>query len=110
MFFAPTLLSLKEKNDVMVLCLSSGNEKGLGEVRRKELVKSCQVLGIDEFLVDVEEHPSLQDNPSEIWNSDVIFNILKEYIEKNSIDTIITFDDRGISGHLNHISAFNGAK
>ncbi|CAG8641483.1 1050_t:CDS:2 [Ambispora gerdemannii] len=109
MFFGPTLLSLSERNDIMILCLSSGNEQGLGEERKIEIEQSCRVFGIDESLVNVEEHPALQDNPKELWNTAVITDILKEYVEKNGIDTIISFDERGVSGHLNHIAAFHGA-
>ena len=66
MFFAPTLLSLTRPelgNHVKILCLSSGkvqlhrrlarkltkalgNADGLGEIRKKELVKSGLQLGI----------------------------------------------------------------
>ena len=59
MFFAPTLLALtapERANHVKILCLSSGNADGLGEVRKKELVKSAMMLGLrseeDVFVVD----------------------------------------------------------
>ncbi|CAG8649483.1 3937_t:CDS:2, partial [Ambispora leptoticha] len=86
------------------------NEQGLGEERKKEIEQSCRVFGIDESLVNIEEHPSLQDNPNTSWNTGLIADILKEYVEKNGIDTIISFDEYGISGHLNHIAAFHGAE
>ncbi|KAJ4329978.1 N-acetylglucosaminyl-phosphatidylinositol de-N-acetylase [Didymella glomerata] len=49
MFFAPTILSLTRPelgNHVKILCLSSGDADGLGETRKKELVKSGLQLGI----------------------------------------------------------------
>jgi N-acetylglucosaminylphosphatidylinositol deacetylase len=59
MFFAPTVLALTRPetgNHVKILCLSSGNAAGLGETRKKELVKSGMVLGLrdedDVFVVD----------------------------------------------------------
>ncbi|KAG5965870.1 hypothetical protein E4U58_002667, partial [Claviceps cyperi] len=59
MFFAPTVLALTRPqtgNHVKILCLSTGNADGLGETRRKELVKSGVHLGLrgedDVFVVD----------------------------------------------------------
>lgn len=57
MFFAPTLLALTAPNTgnhIKILCLSSGNADGLGETRKKELVKSGMILGLrreDDVLV-----------------------------------------------------------
>lgn len=57
MFFAPTLLALTKPelgNHVKILCLSTGNADGLGETRKKELVKSAMLLGLrqeDDVLV-----------------------------------------------------------
>lgn len=67
MFFAPTLLGISswanslegEKStttNLHSLCLSVGNADALGNVRRDELSKSLDVLGIDENrrqLIDV---------------------------------------------------------
>lgn len=59
MFFAPTVLALTRPetgNHVKILCLSSGDAEGLGETRKRELVKSGLVLGLrkaeDVFVVD----------------------------------------------------------
>lgn len=54
MFFAPTLLALLDSKDaqkrpkVHSLCLSVGNADGLGDVRRHELERSLDVLGIED--------------------------------------------------------------
>ncbi len=59
MFFAPTVLALTRPetgNHVKILCLSTGNADGLGETRRRELVKSAMLLGLsqedDIFVMD----------------------------------------------------------
>lgn len=61
MFFAPTVLALtrpENGNHVKILCLSSGNADGLGETRKKELVKSGLLLGLrDEKDVLVYDSP-----------------------------------------------------
>lgn len=86
MFFAPSLLALTEPalgNHVKILCLSSGEQNwisnsykgiwpdsmdlgdadGLGDTRKKELVKSALLLGLrqedDVFVVDNPYAPSL---------------------------------------------------
>ena len=61
MFFAPTLLALTRPeagNHVKILCLSTGDAEGLGETRKKELVKSAMMLGVhDEDDVLVLDNP-----------------------------------------------------
>lgn len=63
MFFAPTVLALTAPgtgNHVKILCLSSGNAEGLGDTRKRELVKSGLVLGLrkedDVFVIDKPEY------------------------------------------------------
>uniref|UniRef100_A0A8D2JCW2 N-acetylglucosaminylphosphatidylinositol deacetylase n=1 Tax=Sciurus vulgaris TaxID=55149 RepID=A0A8D2JCW2_SCIVU len=47
MFFAPTVLGLTRlKHRVSLLCFSAGNYYNQGEIRKKELLQSCDVLGI----------------------------------------------------------------
>jgi N-acetylglucosaminylphosphatidylinositol deacetylase len=78
MFFGPTISSLKSlaKSRVHVLCLSTGNKlviirlnyllkytcqignaDGLGSIRKKELVKSCQTFGIQPHNVRSLDNP-----------------------------------------------------
>lgn len=49
MFFAPTVQALTRPelgNHLKVLCLSTGDAEGLGEVRRGELRSACARLGV----------------------------------------------------------------
>src|ERR1700761_638697 len=60
MFFAPTLRRLTQPdlgNQVLVLCFSSGDADGLGEVRKKELKKSALMLGVthEDHVVIIED-------------------------------------------------------
>lgn len=59
MFFGPTITGLRTltKSRIHVLCLSTGNADGLGSMRKKELVKSCQTLGIQPSHVKATENP-----------------------------------------------------
>ncbi|KAI9889041.1 MAG: N-acetylglucosaminyl-phosphatidylinositol de-N-acetylase [Vezdaea aestivalis] len=81
MFFAPSVMALAEKeqgNHVKILCLSSGDADGLGEVRKKELAKSGLLLGLqkedDVFVVD---DPTFPDS-SNTWPSTPIASLLTQ--------------------------------
>ncbi|KAK4242987.1 putative deacetylase LmbE-like domain-containing protein [Corynascus novoguineensis] len=132
MFFAPTLLALTRPelgNYVKILCLSSGNAYGLGETRKKELIKSCMMLGVHkEDDVWIEESPDLPDSMTATWDATKISNLLcvpfaPDLVNKKSasakrpanaptasIDVLITFDRHGVSGHPNHASLYYGAR
>lgn len=125
MFFAPTLLSLTRPqygNHVKILCLSTGNADGLGEVRRKELVKSGLMLGLrnaqDVLILD---DPQFPDSMTATWDAKHISSLLTSTFAPKmanmsfkskpdtSIDVLITFDKHGVSSHPNHISLYHGA-
>jgi len=126
MFFAPTLLSLTRpelENYIKILCLSSGNADGLGEMRKKELVKSALILGLknaDDILVI--EDASFPDSMTTTWPSRLISNLLTSILAPNiskipadkppeaNVDVIITFDANGVSSHPNHKSLYDGSK
>ena len=146
MFFAPTVLALTRPstgNHVKILCLSTGDADGLGETRRKELVKSAMMLGLrredDVFVMDdpyvchfftelVADvfSSAFPDSMTTSWPADQIANLLFSAFAPHmtlsppsspvqvkpppSIDVLITFDERGISSHTNHISLFHGAR
>ncbi|KAK0388407.1 hypothetical protein NLU13_4651 [Sarocladium strictum] len=128
MFFAPTVLALTRPetgNHVKILCLSTGDADGLGETRRKELIKSGMQLGLrdedDVFVVDNPE--DFPDSMTTTWDTQKIANLLcsafaptlnsprpKSSSANINIDVLITFDAQGISSHPNHISLFHGAR
>jgi N-acetylglucosaminylphosphatidylinositol deacetylase len=62
MFFAPTILALTSKMnslypEMFSLCLSFGDADGLGTVRREELGRSLDVLGIGRDNRAAVDHP-----------------------------------------------------
>ncbi|PSN66024.1 phosphatidylinositol glycan class L [Corynespora cassiicola Philippines] len=125
MFFAPTLLALTRPelgNHVKILCLSSGDADGLGEIRKKELVKSGLQLGLRRAEdIHIIEDKNFPDSMTVTWHPLLISNLLTAAFAPNmasispndapqaTIDTIITFDAEGISSHPNHKSLYNGA-
>ncbi|KAJ6598487.1 LmbE-like protein [Mycena vulgaris] len=113
MFFAPTILALAAlqqpalsgpKSALYSLCLSVGNADGLGAIRKYELEGSLDILGVDSDKRMVLDHPALQDNFTASWDAQTIASVLKPYILENRINTILTFDRDGVSGHPNHKS------
>ncbi|KAF9877976.1 GlcNAc-PI de-N-acetylase [Colletotrichum karsti] len=127
MFFAPTLLALTRPetgNHVKILCLSSGDADGLGETRKKELIKSGMKLGLrKEQDVYVIESPDFQDSMTNVWDKTKIAALLTRAFAPQSvrqrtageeptanIDVLVTFDSTGVSSHPNHISLYHGAR
>lgn len=52
----------------------------------------------------------LQDNPHEWWDEKLIERILERHVRDWHIDLIVTFDEHGVSGHVNHRSVSNGVR
>ncbi|CAF1033721.1 unnamed protein product [Rotaria sordida] len=105
LFFSPTILGLIYRQKVgHILVFSTGNSNGLGAIREIELKQSCQRLGVNLSNCISLNLTDLQDNPKDWWPKEKISEIVEKYIKKFEIDLLITFDNGGISGHLNHRS------
>ncbi|KAF8633169.1 hypothetical protein AX17_004670 [Amanita inopinata Kibby_2008] len=117
-FFAPTVLALAAHSrrhdatdhELFSLTLSTGNADGLGDVRGRELQGSLEVLGIAPERWWVVDHADLQDNITLEWNPETIANVVRPYVLKYGITTILTFDHEGISSHPNHKALPDGVK
>ena len=55
MFFGPTILNLsrQEETKVFLLCLSTGDYRNKGLIRKRELYDACGILGIPEERICV---------------------------------------------------------
>ncbi|XP_067866969.1 N-acetylglucosaminyl-phosphatidylinositol de-N-acetylase isoform X4 [Heterodontus francisci] len=105
MFFAPALLRLVGRGlSVHLLCLSTGNFYNQGEVRKKELLQSCAVLGIPSSRVTVLDHRyklaatlqstaphylysyiALPDHPGVQWDPELIAMLILRHVQKHHI-------------------------
>ncbi|XP_076035825.1 phosphatidylinositol glycan anchor biosynthesis class L [Oratosquilla oratoria] len=112
MFFGPTILHFTRdsNSEVYLLCLSKGNYRGEGAVRTKELWESCKVLGVAQQNVILYNSDALPDNPHVMWPTTRTANIISHHANSLDIDMIITFDRRGVSGHINHCSVYSAVK
>ncbi|EWC48546.1 hypothetical protein DRE_01768 [Drechslerella stenobrocha 248] len=118
MFFAPTLQAITNPsaaNAVHIICFSTGNAAGIGAIRERELLASASLLGVPAVnkSVVVHDHPRLPDSMSVAWPEDLIASLMAGSLARlgnRPVDTIITFDAGGISGHPNHIALLAGAR
>ncbi|CUG93790.1 N-acetylglucosaminylphosphatidylinositoldeacetylase, putative [Bodo saltans] len=110
MFFAPLLNTLRRLNiRFHFLCLSSGNAAGLGRIREKELDASGKFYGA--ASVRVIDDQAMQDGMNVDWDPAVVARYVRQALDIcGTIRTVITFDERGVSGHPNHIAVFNGVR
>lgn len=110
MFFTPTLVHLKASGHALhILCLSSGNADGLGRVRAKELAASAKLLGVDSITL-IDDERQLADGLRTQWSAEVIQRHVAAFTQARRVDTLLTFDDGGISGHPNHIDTYRGVR
>lgn len=116
MFFIPTLNHFisQKRNRVWVVCLSNGNYNGLGRVREREFKEACRVLGVEKCVcVNV-----LEDHPTASWSAITVAAALNNLLlekenENHGISQqvhILTFDEGGVSGHVNHVDTFRGVQ
>ncbi|KAG2258360.1 hypothetical protein Bca52824_077654 [Brassica carinata] len=99
MFFSPTINYLTANAyKIHILCLSTGNADGIGIIRKDELHQACAVLRVNPVCL----RRNLCDGFGQVWNHDLLSEIIKEEVTNHDIHTIITFDSYGVSGHCNH--------
>ncbi|KOS38485.1 hypothetical protein ACN38_g10695 [Penicillium nordicum] len=112
LFFSPSILYHRHDPHVtrFLLVISSGNYNDIGEQRQKEIHKSCAALGISQDHCVVLNHPDLQDNPEKWWDENLVQDIIAPYIKKWKADLIMSFDQGGISGHINHRAVSAGIR
>lgn len=99
---AGTIAKFAQSHDVYILCATRGEADGnreLGKIRAQELRKSATILGVKEvyFLGFLD---------GTLCNS-VYHDLAREIEEKLKLlkpQAVITFEPRGISGHIDHIT------
>ncbi|XP_035940444.1 N-acetylglucosaminyl-phosphatidylinositol de-N-acetylase isoform X2 [Halichoerus grypus] len=107
MFFAPTVLGLARlRHRLSLLCFSAGNYYNQGEVRKKELLQSCDVLGIPSSSIMIIDNRDFPDDPDVQWDPEHAASILLQHVDANGINLVVTFDAGGVSGHCNHVALY----
>ena len=109
MCFVPALRAFAAAGwRLAVLCCTNGHGGGDAAVRSRELVAAGRVLGMEADDITILSHPALPDSMSAAWDPLVVRGVVATEAVKRGADAVLTFDDRGVSGHINHRSAHAG--
>lgn len=106
MFFGPTILNLVHNEKYLeILCLTNGNADNMGEKRVDELAQVVRRLGPNVTLKQISDD-ELPDSMSKSWDLIRVSNLIEAHLRTSSsqFETLVTFDQDGVSGHLNHKS------
>jgi LmbE family N-acetylglucosaminyl deacetylase len=92
----------RDGKEIYLICVTKGDSNGdqkLAAVRREELLESARILGVKgvEFL-GFGDGTLCNNLYLEIAGK------IEEVLRKYQPDTVMTFEHRGISGHLDHIA------
>lgn len=101
-----TLAAMARENDVFIICATNGDGKlgnrkkeiSLGKLRRKELLASAKILGIKKVFFLGYQDGALSHNLYHKIAEDVL-----KIVRKLKPQTLITFEPRGVSGHIDHV-------
>lgn len=93
LFFAPSILAILDNSGVKggLLAMSTGNNYGIGDLRKTELVASCNALGIESSRCIALDNPQLQDNPKAWWDTELIQSIVRQYVDAWEVDAVSLF-------------------
>lgn len=105
-----TIAKLAQRRDVYIICATSGEEgkfkggKGKGSgtmanIRREELRRSAKILGVTQVFFLGYHDGTLSNNLYHLIAGDT-----EKILRKLRPDTLLTYEPRGISGHLDHIA------
>lgn len=99
---AGTLAKLSQDNNVYIICATRGDankDKKIGQIRSRELEKSAKILGIKRVYFLGFSDGSLSNS---LYHK--LANEIESILKKIKPETLITFEPRGISGHIDHIT------
>ena len=99
---------MKKNLQLHILVLSNGGYDGLGKERTAEMAAAATHMGFTTFkVIDDKRVP---DGPHP-WNIEAVGEITVDHMKSladngQAIETVITFDEQGVSSHPNHISCY----
>lgn len=101
-----TIARLAQKNEVYILCVTDGEGRGrnkksgqeISTIRKAEVIRSARILGVKKVIFLGFKDGDLSNN---LYHK--IAGQAKKYLDKIKPTTLLTFEMRGISGHIDHI-------
>ncbi|EIE20999.1 LmbE-like protein [Coccomyxa subellipsoidea C-169] len=110
-FFSSTISALHASGlEVFLLCLTNGDAHGLGGVRERELRAAAKALQIDSLHLNILNDSRIQDGHHEEWEQEYVAAVVRKEVRRLLINTIITFDPAGVTGHKNHKGCHDGVR
>lgn len=99
---AGTLALYSKTHDVYLLCATKGEEGGkdkkIAQIRQKELLASAKILGVKKVFFLGFKDGSLCNN---LYHK--LAAKIEEKFKELKPEIVITFEPRGISGHIDHM-------
>lgn len=99
-----TIAKWAQKNAVYLICATNGDaafgkgDGSLAKTRREELLKSAKILGVkDVFFFDFGDG----DLSNNLYHK--LADKIRKKVKELNPEIIMTMDQRGISGHIDHI-------
>lgn len=104
---AGTLAKFAKERDVYIICITDGGAgensgdqtRPLAQIRKEELLASAKLLGVkDVFFLDYKDGTLSNNLYHEVAEK------VQGLLEKLQPDTLITYELRGVSGHIDHVA------
>src|SRR3989344_4769755 len=100
-----TIAEFSKTHNVYIICATKGeaggfdHEKNIAGIREKEMLASAKILGVREvrFLGFIDGKLC-----NEIYHQ--LADKITKYLEKIQPETLLTFEPRGVSGHIDHVT------
>jgi N-acetylglucosaminylphosphatidylinositol deacetylase len=107
MFFAPTITDIKKMgHEVFLQVITSGTLKNdpRSQIRKQELLKAAHVFGVHTENIEVLDDPRLVERANWLDYRTELNTHVANFISRNGITHVYTFDRYGVTGYLNHSS------
>ncbi len=100
---AGTIAKFAENGEVHLVCVTNGNDKNNGNkklviIRDKELRESSKILGVKAVYCLKYPDGGLCNNKYH-----EVVGKIEKILKKIKPDTLITFEPKGVSGHIDHV-------
>lgn len=104
---AGTIYKFSQKYNVYILCATQGEaginsspkKKEIAQIRKSELLKSAKILGVKKVYFLGFTDGTLSNS---LYHD--LAGKIEKYLRKLKPEIIMTFEPRGISGHIDHIA------
>lgn len=103
-----SIIHFAKQCEVDIICVTDGGAgqsgdpkmvNNLSEMRKEEMRRSAMILGVKEVTFLDFPDGSLNNN-----NYHQVAGAIKQILDKNTPDALLTFNTDGVSGHLDHIA------